>query len=97
MPVDKINPTAYEEMEFHIKQWDMETYNNQNTYTCLNTSFSIYIGIVPVFKFRFDCGVLFFMSTTYDQKHWILRIHNCLKKPIHFNKIWFAQWNDCRW
>lgn len=73
MPVDKINPTAYEEMEFHIKTFVSEIWKltiiRIHMYTCLNTSFSIYTGIVPVFKFRFDFGVLFFMSTTYDQKH----------------------------
>lgn len=26
MPVDKINPTAYEEMEFHIKTFVSETW-----------------------------------------------------------------------
>lgn len=67
MPVDKINPTAYKEMEFHIKTFVSELW--KLTIICLNTSFSIYTGIVPVFKFRFDFGVLFFMSTTYDQKH----------------------------
>lgn len=72
MPVDKINPTAYKEMEFHIKTFVSELWKLtiiRIHIHVLTHSFSIYTGIVPVFKFRFDFGVLFFMSTTYDQKH----------------------------
>lgn len=73
MPVDKINPTAYEEMEIQIKTFVREIWKLTiiRIHIHVLTHHFQYIpdGIVPVFKFRFDFGVLFFMSTTYDQKH----------------------------